>query len=56
MFTLMGKFGNVEYKTENSQRVGLGFSTTYGNINYRKTFGYAGELDAVSLYSGYYFL
>ncbi len=55
MFTVIGKFGNVEYKDENSQRVGLGLSTTYGSINYRKTFGYAGELDAVSLYSGYTF-
>lgn len=55
MFTVMGKFGNVEYKLENSQRVGIGLATAYGNINYRKTFGYAGELDAVSLYSGYTF-
>lgn len=55
MFTIMGKLGNVQYKSENSQRVGIGFSTAYGNINYRKTFGYAGELDAVSLYTGYTF-
>jgi hypothetical protein len=55
LFTLTGKFGNVQYKQENSQRVGLGFSTTYGSINYRKTLGYAGELDAISLYSGYTF-
>jgi hypothetical protein len=55
MFTVIGKFGNVQYKDENSQRVGIGVSTTYGSINYRKTFGYAGELDAVSLYSGYTF-
>ena len=53
--TILGKFGNVQYKDENSQRVSVGLSTTYGNINYRKTFGYAGELDAVSLYSGYTF-
>jgi hypothetical protein len=53
MFTVIGKVGNVEYKDENSQRVALGLSTTFGSINYRKTFGYAGELDAVSLYSGY---
>ncbi|MEO8230674.1 MAG: hypothetical protein ABI638_00180 [Ignavibacteriota bacterium] len=55
MFTVIGKFGNVQYKDENSQRVSVGLSTTYGNLNYRKTFGYAGELDAVSLYSGYTF-
>ena len=51
----MGKLANVQYKSENSQRVGIGLSTPYGNINYRKTLGYAGELDAVSLYSGYTF-
>ena len=55
MFTITGKFGNVQYKDENSQRIGLGLSTTYGSVNYRKTFGYAGELDAISLYSGYTF-
>ena len=55
MFTVIGKFGNVQYKDENSQRVSVGLSTTYGSLNYRKTFGYAGELDAVSLYSGYTF-
>lgn len=53
MLTVMGKFGNVQYRTENSQRIGIGLSTTFGNINYRKTLGYAGELDAISLYSGY---
>ncbi len=53
MFTVIGKFGNVQYKDENSQRIGIGLSTSYGNINYRKTLGYAGELDAISLYSAY---
>jgi hypothetical protein len=55
MFTVIGKFGNVQYKDENSQRAAIGLSTTYGSINYRKTFGYAGELDAVSLFSAYTF-
>ena len=55
LVTVIGKFGNVQYKDENSQRLGVGLSTIYGNINYRKTFGYAGELDAVSLYTGYTF-
>jgi hypothetical protein len=54
--TIIGKFGNVDYKNENSQRLGIGFATTWGTLNYRKTFGYAGELDAISLYSGYTFL
>lgn len=53
MITLIGKFGNVQYKDENSQRVAIGLSTSYGSVNYRKTFGYTGELDAISLYSGY---
>lgn len=52
-FTVIGKFGNVQYKDDNSQRVGIGLATEWGTLNYRKTFGYAGELDAVSLYSGY---
>jgi len=51
--TLTGKFANVQYKTENSQRLGIGLNTTYGSLSYRKTFGYAGELDAISLYSAY---
>lgn len=51
--TLTGKFGNVEYKDDNAQRLGFGLATEWGTVNYRKTFGYAGELDAVSLYSGY---
>lgn len=51
--TITGKFGNVQYKTENSQRIGIGFNTSYGTLSYRKTFGFAGELDAISLYSAY---
>ncbi len=51
--TVNGKFGNVQYKDDNSQRIGIGLTTGLGTVNYRKTFGYAGELDAVSLYSGY---
>lgn len=53
--TVTGKFANVQYKTENSQRLGIGFNTSYGTLSYRKTFGYAGELDALSLYSAYTF-
>ena len=30
-FTVIGKFGNVQYKDENSQRLGIGLSTTYGS-------------------------
>jgi hypothetical protein len=50
-FTVYGKFGNVEYKDDNSQRISLGVNTSYGSLNFRNTFGYAGELMSVSLYS-----
>lgn len=49
--TAYGKFGNVTYDDENSQRLTLGVNTTYGSASYRKTFGYAGELDAISVYT-----
>lgn len=55
-FTVIGKFGYVTYKDDNSSRAGLGVATKYGSLNYRKTFGYAGEMDALSLYSAYTFL
>jgi hypothetical protein len=51
--TVLGKFANVSYKEENSQRITVGAVTTYGSLNYRKNLGYAGELDAISLYSAY---
>jgi len=55
--TVIGKYGNVIYKeSDNSQRVAFGLATSWGTINYRKTFGYAGELYALSLYSAYTFL
>ncbi|MFH1195627.1 MAG: hypothetical protein V1720_07920 [bacterium] len=56
MFTVIGKFGNVTYEDENSQRLTLGVNTCCGSLNYRKTFGYAGELDAVSFYCARSFL
>jgi hypothetical protein len=55
-FTVIGKFGHVTYKDDDASRLGLGLATRYGSINYRKTFGYAGEMDALSLYSAYSFL
>ena len=54
-FTITGKVGDVIYKDDNSQRATLALSTNYGSISYRKTFGYEGELDAVSLYGAYSF-
>lgn len=55
-FTVLGKVANVTYKDETSQRLTLGFSTPWGTITGRKNLGYAGEMDAVSLYSAYSFI
>ncbi|RJP63831.1 MAG: hypothetical protein C4539_15600, partial [Ignavibacteriales bacterium] len=52
-YTLVGNFGYVSYKDDNSERVSVGINSSFGNLNYRKTFGYAGELDAVSLYAAH---
>ncbi|MBU1099467.1 MAG: hypothetical protein KKA84_03605 [Bacteroidetes bacterium] len=49
--TVVGKFGNVTYEDDDSQRLSLGLNTNYGTVNYRKTFGYSGELDAISIYT-----
>ena len=54
-FTLFGKFGNVTYEDENSQRLTIGTNTKFGSLSYRKTLGYAGELDAISAYTAYSF-
>ncbi|MCX8010007.1 MAG: hypothetical protein N3A61_02545 [Ignavibacteria bacterium] len=51
--TAYGKFGLIQYKDDNSSRIGLGLNTKYGSISYLKNFGYAGELDALSLYLFY---
>jgi hypothetical protein len=56
LVTLVGKFGNVEYEDDNSQRFSIGANTNFGSFQYRKTFGYAGELDAISLYTAKTFL
>lgn len=55
-YTLTSQFGYVKFKDDNSARVGIGASTKYGTVNYKKTFGYAGEMDAVSLYLAYTFM
>jgi hypothetical protein len=51
--TLTGKFGDVVYQDANSARITVGLNSNYGSLNYSKTFGYAGELDAISLYGAY---
>ena len=50
-FTITGKFANVTYKDDNAQRATIGLNTKFGSVSYRKTFGYAGELDALSVYT-----
>jgi len=50
-YTIIGKFANVSYKEETSQRLTLGLASPYGTLTGRKSFGYAGEMDAVSLYT-----
>ena len=52
-YTLIGKFANVTYKDEESQRLTLGISSPYGTITARKNFGYAGEMDAISFYTAF---
>lgn len=54
--TILGKYANVTYKDDNSQRFTIGLNSTFGSISYRKTFGYAGELDAISVYTARSFL
>jgi hypothetical protein len=54
--TLTGKVGDVIYQDDNSQRVTLGLSTIYGTLTYLKNLGYAGEMDALSLYAAHSFL
>ncbi|MCU7498102.1 MAG: hypothetical protein HF300_11135 [Ignavibacteria bacterium] len=52
-YTVFGKFANVTYKDDNSQRITAGINTNYGSLSYRKNLGYAGEMDAISLYGAY---
>jgi len=53
LFTLVGKYGRVTYEDDNSDRFTLGVNSQYGGVSYRMTNGYAGELDALSVYSSY---
>lgn len=55
-YTIIGKIANVIYEDENSQRITIGLNSSYGTFTYRKNLGYAGELDAVSLYTAKTFL
>ena len=50
-YKIIGKFANVSYEGESSQRLSFSLSSRWGTITGRKTFGYAGELDAISFYT-----
>lgn len=52
-FTIVGKFANVTFEDEESQRFTIGVNSNYGSVSYRKTMGYAGELDAFSAYTAH---
>ena len=56
LITVVGKFGNVTFEDENSQRLTVGVNSNFGSLSYRKTFGYAGELDAISAYTAHSFM
>ena len=49
-------FANVTYKDDDAQRATIGLNTKFGSVSYRKTFGYAGEMDALSIYTARTFL
>ncbi len=53
--SLNARFGYIKFTDINSERLTVAVYTPFGNLNYRKTFGDAGELDAISLSSGYSF-
>jgi hypothetical protein len=55
-FWLSARVGDVEYRDAGSQRITLGVNTNYGNITFRKTLGYEGELFSLSGYSAKTFL
>lgn len=50
---LIGKIGLVKYSDDNSTRLSLGIISSLGVISYKKNFGYAGELDGISLFTNY---
>ncbi len=52
-FMFTGKLGIVKYNDDNSTRISIGTATPFGTISYTKNFGYAGELDGISLYTNY---
>jgi hypothetical protein len=53
--SVFGKFGNVTYQDDNSQRINIGVNTKYGSVSYRNNFGYAGEMNSLSFYTAHSF-
>ena len=51
LYTFFIKYGDVTFDKEHSSRITMGANTDFGSLNYRKTFGDAGELDAISVYA-----
>ncbi|MBA4252021.1 MAG: hypothetical protein C0442_09920 [Chlorobiaceae bacterium] len=50
-----GNYGYVKYKDDNSQRISVGLITDMVSASYSKNFGYAGELDDISVLCNYSF-
>ncbi len=48
-----GRFGYTNYKDESSSRINLSLTGNCGSLNLRKTFGYAGEMNSITLSSGH---
>lgn len=48
--TLNGRVGVVSYQGDNASRFTVSANTSYGSLSYRKSLGYAGEQDNISLY------
>ncbi|MBV6446110.1 MAG: hypothetical protein IFNCLDLE_02400 [Ignavibacteriaceae bacterium] len=48
--TVNGRVGVVNYQGDNASRFTLSANTGFGSISYRKSLGYAGEMDNISLY------
>ena len=55
-YSVSGRFGYTRYKDDNASRANVSYSTPYGSLSYRKTFGYAGELSSVSANTAYTFM
>jgi hypothetical protein len=53
MFRTFARFANVQYVDDNSQRLTVGGSYDIVNISYTQNFGYAGDLNGVSVQAVY---